>query len=622
MYHKGSLVKAGLIVLITLVLLAGGLVSLPPHYVAADDLPLKEGPPLPSGPEEEYVPDQIIVKFKEGIDTASEKQLIDSLGTEAVYTSPSAGFKVLQIPEGKTVAEMVALYSEQSVVEYAEPNYIDHITWSPDDEYYLLQWNFTHINMESAWDLDTTAPNYGGDPSIIVVVIDSGVAYETYDVYVQASDLANTNFWTNSGETTGNSVDDDGNGYVDDINGWDFVNSDAHPNDDNHHGTHVCGTIAQSTNNSTGVAGIAFNTTIMVLKTLDQDGSGTHANMADGFHYAADNGAHIINYSAGGSHSTTKENAVAYARNAGVIVIAAMGNTGDTTNTTEYPAAYDDYVIAVGATEYNQVRSYYSSYGSHCDIAAPGGDTSANHSGVGNDGIAQQTFQDKDHLTTWGYYLFQGTSMACPHVAGVAALILAKNPTWTPAQVRHALESNATDKGDVGRDDVYGWGLMNALAAVNSSLPTAASYKDTNDDQVPDTAEETFSDYETEHIVYICNTGLLPSHNYRVAYYDGGNDKRATEDDTSDSSGNLTTHHTFVAGTDAAGGWHVIVCDTAHTPPSTYNSTWAYTLGEDTFQVQESAIPEFPTVIAAIVSLSLCLGIYLWLRRKAVPMPA
>ncbi len=131
-----------------------------------------------------------------------------------------------------------------------------------------------------------------------------------------------------------------------------------------------------------------------------------------------------------------------------------------------------------------------------------------------------------------------------------------------------------------------------------------------------------FSDYDTENIVYMRSTGLQPSHNYRIAYYDGGNDKRATEDGTSDSSGNLTSLHTFAVGTDVAGTWHVIVCDQAHTPPSSYDSNWTYTLAEDTFTVQQSAIPEFPTVMAAIVAFSLCIGVYLWMRRKAVPLPA
>jgi serine protease len=595
----------------------------------ADDLPLSEVREPPTAIGEEYVPDEIIVKFKEGILSAAERALNESLETTVVHTSPRAGFKVLMIPAGKTVAEMVDIYSQQPMVEYAEPNYIDRITFTPNDTWYSEQWNFAQIGMSAAWDLDTASPLYGGDPSIIVAVIDTGVAYENYDEngdstddYLQAPDLANTNFWVNSGEIAGNSTDDDSNGYTDDINGWDFVNSDAHPNDDDSHGTHVTGTIAQSTNNNLAVAGIAFNTTIMPLKTLGT-GGGTHAQLSDAYHYAADNGAHIINYSAGGGHSTTKENAVAYARNAGVIIMAAMGNDGDDTNVTEYPAAYNAYVIAVGATDYLQARASYSSYGSHNDIAAPGGDAGADNSGYGSDGILQNTFNPiTSDPTDLSYWYFDGTSMATPHVSGVAALILAENPTWTGEQVRHALQSTANDLGTTGKDDEYGWGLLDAPDAIGASLPTAASYKDADGDTVPETPWETFSDYDTEHIVYISSAGLLPSSNYRMAYYDSTNAKRDTQNDTSDASGDLTTQHTFIDGTDQPGTWRVIVSDQLHTPPVTYSSSWTYTLAEDTFTVQSSAIPEFPTALAAMAALSLSAGIYLWMRRKAHPVPA
>jgi len=127
-------------------------------------------------------------------------------------------------------------------------------------------------------------------------------------------------------------------------------------------------------------------------------------------------------------------------------------------------------------------------------------------------------------------------------------------------------------KGTAGRDNAYGWGLINASSAIGASLPTAASWADTDGDTVPDTPSDTFDDYATEHIVYIVNAGLLPSYNYRAAYYDGEGNKRDTQNDTSDASGNLTTQHTFIDGVDAAGTWNVIVCDQAHTPPSTYSS--------------------------------------------------
>jgi len=286
--------------------------------------------------------------------------------------------------------------------------------------------------------------------------------------YEQAPDLASTNFWVNSGETAGNSIDDDSNGYTDDINGWDFINSDAHPNDDDGHGTHVTGTIAQSTNNSLGVAGIAFNTTIMPIKILGADGSGFHSQIADGIYYAVNNGTKIINMSLGGPASSTLENAIAYAYTNGVTVIAACGNSN--TNSCGYPAAYDSYVIAVGATQYDETRAPYSDYGSSLDIVAPGGNTGLDQNGDSYaDGVLQNTFGDTP--VDWSYWFYQGTSMSTPHASGVAALLLAENSSLTPSQIRTTLESTAEDLGTAGWDQYYGYGLIDAEAALASLGP-------------------------------------------------------------------------------------------------------------------------------------------------------
>jgi serine protease len=453
---------------VMITLLTALVVLLIPLTAYAEDLRTYQGGF--SKTDASYVPDEIIVKFKPGTDNISQTKFNNAIGMSEVFSSRNLGFKVLKIPKDKTVTEIVAFYSKQATVEYAEPNYIYRITFTPNDPIYPYQWHFSQIGLGSAWDLDTTSPNYGGDPSIVVAVVDSGVAYENYGPYALAPDLASTHFWTNPGEIAGNGVDDDGNGYIDDVKGWDFVNSDAHPNDDDSHGTHVCGTIAQSTNNGLGVAGIAFNTTIMPLKVLDSDGSGTDADVAAAFEYAANKGAKIINFSAGGSASTTLANAVAYASNAGVLIVAAMGNTGHTSNTVSYPAAYDNYVLAVGATRYDQTRAYYSSYGPHIDVVAPGGDVTVDQNGdTYPDGVLQQTFNpDTQVPTDFHYYYFQGTSMATPHVSGVAALVWAKHLTWTAVDVRHAIETTAVDKGAVGRDNQYGWGLINAPSAVAS----------------------------------------------------------------------------------------------------------------------------------------------------------
>ncbi len=313
--------------------------------------------------------------------------------------------------------------------------------------------------MESAWDISQ-------GENVVVAVLDTGVAYENTkgrNRYMLAPDLANTAF----------------------VQGWDFINNDSQPNDDHSHGTHVTGTIAQSTNNSLGTAGVAFNTSIMPIKVLDSNGYGTSANVADGIYFAADNGAKVINMSLGADsdEENTMKNAVAYAYNQGVTIVCAAGNSYQEGNPTIYPAAYDDYCIAVGAIRYDEIRSFYSSTGTYLDIAAPGGDTSVDQNGDGYaDGVLQQTFNPQTkNPGAFAYYFFQGTSMASPHVAGVAALLIAKGVTG-PENVREALESTAKKPpcldGQCGNEqcwsEEYGWGILDAAAALNYSPQTVS----------------------------------------------------------------------------------------------------------------------------------------------------
>ncbi|NOY39795.1 MAG: S8 family serine peptidase [Nitrospirae bacterium] len=398
-----------------------------------------------------FVKDEIVVKFKPGVSEETIKGINQRQGTAVFYVSKQGKFSRLRVPAGKTVEELVDIYNKNPYVEYAEPNYIAQAFWIPNDPLYPYQWNFYNdkyggINVESAWEVNT------GDSSVVVAVIDTGVAYEDYIdtaargrnrtvTYEQAPDLAETNF----------------------VPGYDFVNDDSHPNDDEGHGTHVTGTIAQSTNNNIGVAGIAFNTSIMPVKVLDSRGSGTYTDIADGIYFAANNGADIISMSLGGSSaSITMEEALAYAYNKGVTIVAAAGNDG--TDVISYPAAYNAYVIAVGATRYDETLAYYSNYGPDLDIVAPGGDTNVDQNGDGfGDGILQQTFGSSP--TDWGYFYYQGTSMATPHVAGVAALVIASGVTG-PDNVRQVLQSTAKDLGAPGWDATYGWGRVDAAAAL------------------------------------------------------------------------------------------------------------------------------------------------------------
>ncbi|NOZ06734.1 MAG: S8 family serine peptidase [Chloroflexi bacterium] len=284
-----------------------------------------------------------------------------------------------------------------------------------------------------------------------IAVIDTGIAYETYGVYVQAPDLAGTTF----------------------VPGWDFVNNDAHPNDDEGHGTHVAGTLAQTTNNSYGLAGIAFGARLMPLKVLNDQGTGSDQVVADAIVWATDHGAQVLNLSLGGTAAgSVLRQAVDYAYNHGVVVVAAAGN--GSCKAVEYPAAYAN-AIAVAAIRFDKTRAYYSNCGPELDVAAPGGDLNVDQNGDGyGDGILQQTFSPGKY-GTFGYWFYHGTSMATPHVAAVAALLISQGYATTPDAVRAVLAHTALDLGAAGRDNEFGWGLIQANDALiyAAASPTA-----------------------------------------------------------------------------------------------------------------------------------------------------
>ncbi|MCF6158456.1 MAG: hypothetical protein E3K32_07760 [wastewater metagenome] len=413
---------------------------------AQQDIRVKEG--VRKIGKQEWASDVILVKFKEGVSQDTIHHINQSNRCSMLSKkNKREQFTRLKIPNNRTAKEMVKVYRQNPKVEYAELNFIAHALWYPNDPDYSYQWHlhnpqYKGINIESAWGIQT------GNSGVIVAVIDTGIAYENYgEQYKQAPDLANTSF----------------------VAGYDFVNDDTHPNDDDGHGTHVTGTIAQSTDNNLGVAGVAFHVSIMPIKVLNDNGSGTYADVADGIYFAADNNANVINMSLGGSsQSITLKNALAYAYSKGITIVCAAGNEYQDGNLPSFPAAYDAYCIAVGATRYDETRSYYSSTGSYLDITAPGGDLNIDQNGDGYaDGILQQTFGNS--LSKFSYYFYQGTSMASPHVAGAAALLISKGIT-SPDDVRSALESTAEDKGPAGWDEEYGWGIVDAAAALNYSV--------------------------------------------------------------------------------------------------------------------------------------------------------
>ncbi|MBK5093972.1 MAG: peptidase S8, partial [Actinobacteria bacterium] len=278
----------------------------------------------------------------------------------------------------------------------------------------------------------------------IVAVLDTGVAYANRGRYRRSPDFNKYSF----------------------VQGYDFINSDAFPDDDNGHGTHVCGTIAQSTDNDLYVAGIAFNCSIMPVKVMDRFGHGTDVDIIDGIGYAADNGANIINMSLGGPDTNPMlEAAVNYAASKGVVICASTGNDGE--EGIYYPAAYPE-CMAVGATNRSRQRASYSNYGNEIDVVAPGGEAP--------DLIYQVTYLvEGAPFSVFALIGGYGTSMACPHVAGVAALLKSHNPAWTRWQIRTAIEKTCSDLGPVGWDKGTGYGLIDAAAALGAPQPEPAT---------------------------------------------------------------------------------------------------------------------------------------------------
>ena len=396
----------------------------------------KDEVPTPPAAADE-VPGQIVVDFKDGVTQAQIDQWEKAWGVDLTFNSIEGKDDGIAIASGVTDIEgTLAKIRKDPNVESAEPMLEVHADYVPNDPDFAKQWNLQMIGMPKAWEITR-------GKGVIVAVLDTGIAYENREDFRQVPDLAGVKF----------------------AKGYDFVNDTDHPNDDHGHGTHVAGTIAQATNNGEGVAGVAFEATLMPVKVLDHFGRGTSADIADAIRWATDHGAKVLNLSlGGGSYSQVMASAVDYAWKHGVTVVCAAGNTGR--GKVEYPAAYP-HAIAVGAVGPSGKKAPYSSFGKELDLVAPGGDKTAGPEG----GVLQNTIDPSDvGRSVYAYY--QGTSMATPHVAAVAALLYSAGAKG-PQQVEQALTAGTSKAGDSdGWSEQYGNGLLNAEGALRALRPS------------------------------------------------------------------------------------------------------------------------------------------------------
>lgn len=354
---------------------------------------------------------------------------------------PLAKIRVFQVPADADVAALSVLVRDMAGVAYAHPNYITRTAYDPNDPLYATQYGPQIVNAPLAWD------TVQGEAAVILAVADTGLYFGHEEFPVDA-------IWVNAGEIPGNGIDDDNNGFIDDVNGWDFIGGDNRMDDLNGHGTHVAGIAAGRMDNSLGIAGMA-QVQIMPLQVFNSGGGGTWEAIAEAIHYATDNGAQALNYSGGGGGGRgVLETACTYAWDNGMPVVAAAGNFGS--SSPFYPAAYPE-VLAISGTDRNDNRYGSSNFGDWIDVAAPGVNVLAPWVGAPN-----------------SYTELTGTSMSSPHAAGLVALMYSINPDLTPQQVRDLLRDNAHDLGDPGFDIFFGYGRIDAAATV-AAVPSGCA---------------------------------------------------------------------------------------------------------------------------------------------------
>ena len=362
---------------------------------------------------------RVLVKFQNTTSSTDRAAAISNVGATEVGTVHALGVHVLQVPAG-AADNVAAALSHRADVEYAEPDTMTQATVTPSDPSWGAEWGMTKVSAPAAWDKTT------GSSAVTIAILDSGVKYDHADLQ---------------------------NRFV---AGYDFVNKDSDPTDDNGHGTAAAGVAGATANNGVGLAGACWTCKLMPIKVLDASGNGDYANLSSAITWAADQGASVISMSlAGSADSSTLHSAVQYARNHGAVLVAAAGNAG--TTALSYPAAYAE-VLGVAGSQSTDTLYSWSNYGSWVKVAAPGCDYTTLYSG--------------------GYGSFCGTSAATPLVAGIAGLARSLQPTATPAQVEAAIEASAVNIGtsvSCGRVDAAATLTALSSGATSASCAPASS---------------------------------------------------------------------------------------------------------------------------------------------------